>query len=111
MFLVSSKAKLWDAHVQYQSNGEILNGIFDGEAIKKFESMPYHDFAVEPRNLKFMLASDGIQPFSQKSTNNSVWLVNLINCNLPSHLAIKSAFMITCLIISGKKQVKFLSYI
>jgi len=53
-----------------------------------------------------MLASDGIQPFSQRSTNNSVWPVTLINCNLPPHLAIKKAFMITCLIIPGKKQVK-----
>ena len=34
MFLVSSKAKLLDAHVRYRSNGEILNGIFDGETIK-----------------------------------------------------------------------------
>ena len=106
MFLVSSKAKLLDAHVQYRSNGEILNGIFDGEAMKQFEYASNHDFAAEPRNLKFMLASDGIQPFSQRSTNNSVWPVTLINCNLPPHLAIKSAFMITCLIIPGKKQVK-----
>jgi hypothetical protein len=106
MFLVSSKAKLLDAHVQCRNNGEILNEIFDGEAIKQFESLPYHDFAAEPRNLKFMLASDDIQPFSQRSTNNSVWPVTLINCNLPPHLAIKSAFMITCLIIHGKKQVK-----
>jgi hypothetical protein len=72
MFLVSSKAKLLDAHVQYRSNGAILKEIFDGEAIKQFESLPYHDFVAEPRNLKFMLASDGIQPFSQRSTNNNV---------------------------------------
>ena len=32
-------------------------------------------FAVEPQNLKFMLASDDIQPFSHRSTNNSVWHV------------------------------------
>ena len=63
MFLVSSKAKLLDAHVRYRSNGEILNGIFDGEIIKQFEFLPYHDFANEPRNLKFMLDGDSIQQF------------------------------------------------
>ena len=47
-----SKAKLWDANVYYQSSGELLNRIFDGEAIRQFESLPYHDFAVEPRNLR-----------------------------------------------------------
>ena len=64
MFLVSSKAKLLNTHVRCRSNGEILNGIFDGKAIKEFESLPYQDFGDEPRNLKFILASDGIQSFS-----------------------------------------------
>lgn len=104
MFLVASKAKLMDAHDKNRSNGETLRGIFDGEAVAKFETQ-FPDFAAEPRNLKFMLASDGIQPFSYRSTNNSVWPVLLINCNLPPELAIKNAFMITTLIIPGKKQV------
>lgn len=54
------QSKTLDAHVQYRSNGEIFNRIFYGEAIKQFESLPYHDFVAEPQNLKFMLASDGI---------------------------------------------------
>lgn len=104
MFLVASKAKLMDAHVKNRSTNETLRGVFDGEAIKQFEAK-FPDFAAEPRNLKFMLASDGVQPFSHRSTNNSVWPVVLINCNIPPELAIKSAFIITTLIIPGKKQV------
>ena len=47
---------------------------FDDEAIKKFESLPYYELAAKPQNPNFMLVNDDIQPFSDKFTNNSVWL-------------------------------------
>ena len=51
-----------NAHYKNRSNDEALRGIFDGEAIKQFDSQ-FLDFVAKPRNLKFMLASDGTQPF------------------------------------------------
>ena len=45
--------------------------------------------------------------FLKDPQNVSVWPMTLINCNLLPHLAIRTAFMITCIIIPGKKQVKF----
>ena len=93
-----------NAHYKNWSNGEALRGIFDGEAIKQFDSQ-FLDFVVKPRNLQFMLAT---QPFLNCSTLKSVLPMILINYNLPLELAIKSAILISALNIPVKKQVNIL---
>ncbi|XP_024042011.1 uncharacterized protein LOC112099137 [Citrus clementina] len=62
------------------------------------------DFAQEPRNLRFALSSDGINPHSTLSTTYSCWPVTLITYNLPPWLCMKRKFMMLSLLISGPKQ-------
>ena len=61
------------------------------------------DFAQEPRNLRFALSSDGINPHSTLSTTYSYWPVTLITYNIPPWLCMKRKFMMLSLLISGLK--------
>ena len=62
------------------------------------------DFGCEPRNLCLALSVDGVNPFSNYSTQCSCWPVILATYNLPSWLVMKRKFMILTLLISGPKQ-------
>lgn len=62
-------------------------------------------FANEPRNVRFGLAIDGVNPFGRMSTKHSTWPVLLVNYNLPPWLASKNFFIMLTLLIPGPKQV------
>ena len=59
------------------------------------------DFAPDSRNLRLMLATDGINPFAQRSCTWSTWPVMVMILNLPLRLATKKFFILLTLIISG----------
>jgi hypothetical protein len=61
------------------------------------------DFAAEPRNIRFGLATDGINPFSVKRSMWSTWPVMLLNYNLSK--TTKKYFIILSLINPGPKSV------
>lgn len=63
------------------------------------------EFAVEPRNIRFAVATDGVNPFSVKRSTWSTWPVMLLNYNIPPWLITKKHFIILSLIIPGKKSV------
>ena len=46
-------------------------------------------FALESRNVRLGLASDGFNPFSNMSTIHNTWLVVLILYNLPPWMFMK----------------------
>ncbi|KAL5540395.1 hypothetical protein UlMin_042418 [Ulmus minor] len=62
------------------------------------------DFGSEPRNLRLALSADGVNPFSNYSTQYSCWPVILATYNLPPWLVMKRKFMMLTLLISGPKQ-------
>jgi hypothetical protein len=64
------------------------------------------NFVVDPRNIKFGLATDGFNPFSDKTCIWSTWPVMLLVYNLPPLMATKWSFMLLALLIPGKEQVK-----
>ena len=64
------------------------------------------NFAQEPRNLRFALSSDGINPHNTLSTTYSCWPVTLITYNLPPWLCMERKFMMLSLLISGPKQLE-----
>ncbi len=64
------------------------------------------DFAVDLRNIRFGLATNGFNPFSDKACIWSTWPVMLLVYNLPPWMATKRFFMLLALLIPGKEQVK-----
>ena len=66
--------------------------------------LEYPEFSEEPRNLRFALASDGINPHGVQRTTYSTWPVILMNYNLPPDLIMKRKFMMLSMLIGGPFQ-------
>ena len=64
----------------------------------------YPEFGAEPRNLRLGLASDGMNPFGNLSTNHSSWPVLLMIYNLPPSLCMKRKYIMLSMMISGPRQ-------
>lgn len=64
----------------------------------------FSDFGIEPRNLRLGLATDGMNPFSKLSTNNSSWPVFLTIYNLSPWLSMERKYMMLSMLISGSRQ-------
>ena len=64
----------------------------------------YPEFSEDPRNLRFALASDGINPHGVQRTTYSTWPVILMNYNLPPNLIMKRKFMMLSMLIGGPSQ-------
>jgi hypothetical protein len=62
-------------------------------------------FKEEPRHLRLGLATDEVNPYSLQQSKYSVWLVVVVNYNLPPHLTMNNAFMWLALIIPERRQV------
>ncbi|XP_015162178.1 uncharacterized protein [Solanum tuberosum] len=58
-------------------------------------------FAVDPRNVRLGLTSDGFQPFRNSKTSHSIWPVVLIPYNLPPWLCMKQENFILSMLIPG----------
>lgn len=67
---------------------------FDG----KFSS-----FALDARNIRLGLASDGFNPFGNMSSSYSIWTVVLVIYNLPPWMCMKDPYMVMSMIILGPK--------
>ena len=46
----------------------------------------YREFAKDPRNIRFALSTDGVNPFGDISSSHSTWPVLLTMYNLPTWL-------------------------
>lgn len=64
----------------------------------------WEDFAIEPRNLRLGLSTDGFNPFSTLSSRYSCWPVMLVTYNLPPMLCMQKENFILTLLIPGPKQ-------
>ena len=61
-------------------------------------------FADEPRNLRFALSKDGMNPFGNMSSSHSVWPMLLTIYNLPPWLCNKRRYMMMSVLIFGPCQ-------
>jgi len=57
----------------------------DAKQWQKFNDT-YKEFADEPRNIRFMLSTDGMNPFAERSSKHITWAVILTINNLPPWL-------------------------
>ena len=70
---------------------------------KKFDD-DFPEFGKESRNIRLGLATDGMNPFGNMSTNHSSWPVLLVIYNLPPELCMKRKYMMLSMMIFGPKQ-------
>ncbi|KAL6580203.1 hypothetical protein OROMI_008227 [Orobanche minor] len=75
----------------------------DSPQWKKFDDR-YPEFGKEPRNLRLVLSSDGMNPFGIQSTSHSTWPVVLMIYNLSPSLCMKRRYMMLSTLIPGPKQ-------
>jgi len=72
----------------------------DGEAWKALDNFD-PDFAMDARNVRIGLATDGFTPFNENAASYSCWPVFAIPYNLPPALCMKYEHMFPCLLIPG----------
>ncbi|KAK6804299.1 hypothetical protein RDI58_002083 [Solanum bulbocastanum] len=73
LFMSTKTSTLMTWHKDKRVDG-IMRHLADSMALKSFDEL-HPSFAVEPRNVRFRLASDGFQPFRNSKTSHSIWLV------------------------------------
>ena len=71
-----------DYHAKNRSEDGVLRMLAYGSALKNIEEK-WPIFKDEPRNVKISLIVDGFNPFGEFHSTYSIWLVFVINNNLP----------------------------
>lgn len=93
-------------HTSWHTEGRIQDGLMrhpaDSPTWKHFDAK-HKSFSRESRNLRFGLATDGFNPFGNKNSAYSIWLIILIPYNLPPWLCMKQSNFILSVIVPGRK--------
>jgi hypothetical protein len=85
-----------------RENDGVMGHPSDGEAWKVIDGFDV-DFAIDARNVRFGLATDGIDPFSTNSASYSCCPIFAVSYNLPPSLCMKCEFIFLCLIVPAPK--------
>jgi hypothetical protein len=75
----------------------------DGSQWRKIDRT-YRDFALDARNIRFALSTDGTNPFGEMKSSHSTWPVTLCIYNLPPWLCMKRKFIMMPVLIPSPKQ-------
>ncbi|KAM3281368.1 hypothetical protein P3S67_028389 [Capsicum chacoense] len=92
-------------HHEHKKEDDVMCHPSDSEAWKHFnESHPF--FAVELRNVRLGLCTNGFQKFSQSGRKYSSWPVIVTPYNLPPGMCMKEAYMFLTIIVPGPNNPK-----
>ena len=72
----------------------------DGYAFREIEEK-WVDFKDEPRNVRFSLATDGVNPFGELWSVYLVWPIFVINNKIPPWMSINKENIMLTMIIPG----------
>ncbi|XP_049381430.1 uncharacterized protein LOC125846002 [Solanum stenotomum] len=100
LFMSTKTSTLMTWHKDERVDDGIMRHPADSMAWKSFDEL-HPSFALDPRNVRLGLASDGFQPFRNSKTSHSIWPVVLIPYNLPPWLCMKQENFILSMIIPG----------
>lgn len=103
LFANAKDAKNIRWHVDERKCDGQLRHPADSLQWKKVDRL-FPNFGVEPRNLRLAIASDGMNPFGNLSTNHSSWHVLLVIYNLSPWLCMKRKYVMLSMMISGPRQ-------
>ena len=87
-------------HSKNRSTDGIVRLPMDSEARRHIEAT-WPDFAADPRNLTFGMATDGFSPHGRFGSQYSMWPIMLVNYNIPPWDAIKKENIILGVLIPG----------
>lgn len=65
------------------------------------------DFSDDPRNVRFALSTDGMNPFNERTSKHSTWPVILTMYNIPTWLCMKRKYLFLTVLVSGPQQPGF----
>jgi hypothetical protein len=99
-----SSLMLWQSENRSDREGgdNLVRHPCDSKAWKHFEENVDPLFKQDPRNIHFVLAVDGVNPFKRTRSTWSTWLVLSLNYNLPLWLCTKKFFIMLALLIPRK---------
>ncbi|KAL6191518.1 hypothetical protein ACLB2K_037908 [Fragaria x ananassa] len=103
MFLLASVSEQLTWHSSHHSQDGKMRHPMDSVCWSSIDKK-YPTFASNPRNLRFGLATDGFNPFSNLSSTHSLWPVILVIYNLPPNVCMSSENLMLSLLIPGPKQ-------
>ncbi|XP_049387643.1 uncharacterized protein LOC125851943, partial [Solanum stenotomum] len=103
LYMCSKTTELLKWHATEANSDGLLRHPRDGKAWKHFDSF-YPDFALETRNVRYALATDGFNPFGNLSSSVSIWPVMLYIYNYPPWCFMKQSSLIMSMIIPGPKM-------
>ena len=92
----------WHASDERKDDGKLRHPA-DAKQWQEFDKK-YPDFAEDPRNVRFALSTDGMNPFAERSSTHSTWPVIMTIYNLPSWLCQKRKYLLLTILISGPTQ-------
>jgi hypothetical protein len=92
---------LW--HVQQKRDGKIRHPA-NGRQWKQFDHSHEDDFSNDPRNIRFGLSTDRMNPLTEIRNSYNTWLVIMCIYNLPPWLCHKLKYLLFTTLISGPKQ-------
>ncbi|XP_060169988.1 uncharacterized protein LOC132600681 [Lycium barbarum] len=103
LFMCSKTAESMRWHSVGGNQDGVMRHPRDSQAWKTFDLL-HPEFAVDPRNVRLALSSDGFNPFGAMATNYSIWPVVLIPYNRPPWECMKQTSFILSMIIPGKQM-------
>jgi hypothetical protein len=65
----------------------------------------YPKLGDDPRNVRFLLSTDGMNPFGERASTHSSWPVILTMYNLPTWLCQKRKYLLLSFMIQGPKKL------
>ena len=75
----------------------------DSKAMKYIEKKWPEKFKNDPRSVRLGLAIDGVNPFSNQTSNYSCWSIVIINYNIPPWMSIGKENLMLAIIVPRKK--------
>jgi len=103
MFANKKEAKLLRWHEEGHNKDGMLRHPADCAQWRHFDNT-YGWFGDDPRNIRFALSMDGMNPYGNMSTSHSTWPVLLSIMNLPPWLCNKRKYIMLSTLVSGPKQ-------
>jgi hypothetical protein len=99
-----ANVELLQWHMRECKKDAMLCHLADGIQWRNFDRK-HKDFAMDVRNIRFRLSTDGMSPFGEIGNSHSTWSVTLFIYNLPSWLCMKRKIIMMPLLISVPVQV------
>ncbi|KAF5468951.1 hypothetical protein F2P56_013059 [Juglans regia] len=96
-----ANAMRWHANERV-SDANVMRHPADSKVWKDFDAQ-HMRFALDSRNVRLGLASDGFNPFNNMSKPYSIWPVILVPYNLPPWSCMKDPYHMLTLLIPGPK--------